>query len=58
VFGVLAVDVIGLELLVFVLGGTLPGAAFVIAATAIVVKLALLVSAMLTTMVAIVALCV
>ncbi len=56
VLGVLAVDATGLEVLVFALGGTLPVIAFVVTATAIVAELALLMSAMLTTMVAAVAL--
>ncbi len=55
VLGVLAVDATGLEVLVLALGGTLPAVAFVVAATAIVAELALLASAMLTTMVAAVA---
>jgi hypothetical protein len=56
VLGVLAGDTTGLEVLVFVLGGTLPVIAFVIAATGVIAELALLASAMLTTMVAAVAL--
>jgi hypothetical protein len=55
VLGVLAVDVTGLEVLVFTLGGTLPVVAFVVATTAIIAELALLVLAMLTTMVATIA---
>ncbi len=51
VHGKLAVDATGLEVLFFVLGGTVPVVAFVIAA-----ELALLASAMLTMMVAAVAL--
>jgi hypothetical protein len=54
--GVLAVDATGLEVLVFALRGTLPVVAFVIAATAVIAELALLTLAMLTTMVAAVAL--
>ena len=52
----LSVDAIGLEVLVFALGGTLPVITFVVAKTAIIVELALLALAMLTTMVAAVAL--
>jgi hypothetical protein len=53
VLGMLAVDVTGLEIFFFALGGTLTVAAFDIAATAIVAELALLMSAiMLRTMVA------
>ncbi len=55
VLGVLAVDATGLEVLVFVLGGTLPVVAFALAATAIVTELVLLALAMLMTMVAAVA---
>jgi hypothetical protein len=43
------------EVLVFALKGTLPAVAFVVAATAVIADLALLASAMLTTMVAAVA---
>jgi hypothetical protein len=56
VLGMLAMDATGLEVLVFVLSGTLPVVAFVITATAIVVELTMLASAMLTTMVTAVAL--
>jgi hypothetical protein len=55
VLGLLAVDATGLEVLVFVLRGTLPVIAFVVATTAIVAELALLALAMLTMMVAAVA---
>jgi hypothetical protein len=55
VLGVLAVDGIGLEVLVFALGGTLPVVAFVVAMTAVITELALLALAMLTMMVAAVA---
>ncbi len=48
-------DATGLEVPVFTLWGTLPVIAFVIAATAVIAELALLPSAMLTTMVAAVA---
>ncbi len=54
--GVLAVYATGLEVHVFVLGGTLPVIGFVVASTAIIAELALLALAMLTTMVAAVAL--
>ena len=53
--GILAMDATGLEVPVFTLWGTLPVIAFVIAATAVIAELALLPSAMLTTMVAAVA---
>jgi hypothetical protein len=56
VLGVLAVDATGLKVLVFTLGGTLPVVAFVVAAIAVIVELALLASAMLPKMVAAVAL--
>jgi hypothetical protein len=56
VLGALAVDATWLEVLVFALGGTLPVVAFVVAATAVVAELALLASAMLTMMVAVVVL--
>jgi hypothetical protein len=56
VLGVLAMDATGLEVIVFVLGGTLPVIAFVLAATAIVAELALLALAMLTMMVDVVVL--
>jgi hypothetical protein len=52
VLGVLAVDATGLEVLVFPIVGTLPAVAFVIIVTAIIAELVLLVSAMLTMMVA------
>ncbi len=48
----LSVDAIGLEVLVFALGGTLHVITFFVAMTAVIVELALLVLAMLTTMVA------
>jgi hypothetical protein len=56
VLGVLAVDATGLEVLFFMLGGTLPVIASVVAATAIIPELALPALAMLTTMVAAIAL--
>jgi hypothetical protein len=56
VLGVLSVDAIGLEVLVLALGGTLPVITFFVAATTVIVELALLVLAMLTMMVAAVAL--
>jgi hypothetical protein len=52
VLGVLAVDAIGLEVLIFALGLTFPVVVFVVAATAVNAELAMLVLAMLTTMVA------
>ncbi len=52
VLSVLGMDAPGLEVLVFVLGETLPVVAFVVAAPAIIAELALLVLAMLTAMVA------
>ncbi len=51
----LAVDATGLKVFVFALRGTLPVVAFVVAVTAIIAELALLASAMLTTLVAAVA---
>ncbi len=56
VLGVLAVDATGLKVLVFALGGTLPVVAFVVATTAVIAEHALLALAMLTTMVAAIAL--
>jgi hypothetical protein len=52
----LAVDATGLEVLVFAFGGTLPVVTFVVAATAVVAELALLMLAMPTTMVTTIAL--
>jgi hypothetical protein len=56
VLGMLAMDATGLEVLVFALRRTLPVNTLVIAATAVVLELALLMLAMLTTMVATIAL--
>jgi hypothetical protein len=56
VLGVLTVDATWLEVLVFVLGGTLPVVAFVLTTTAVIAELVLLTSSMLITMVAAVSL--
>ncbi len=56
VLGMLCVDATGFEVLGFMLGGTLPVNMFVVTTTAIIAELALLAPAMLTMMVAAVAL--